>query len=183
MIAMAIAMKPSVLVADEPTTALDVTTQALVLEQLCNLTDEFDTSLVLITHDLSVVARIVDRVIVMYAGFIVETASSIPLYRTPAHPYTVGLLNSVPKLGVNAAAYRPVEGSLPDPRNEPHGCPFEPRCEWRLAKCKVEMPTLSPHLGDAKHLVACHNPVLPTEIRLGHPEVQRQQALAAKVSE
>jgi oligopeptide/dipeptide ABC transporter ATP-binding protein len=172
MIAMAIAMKPAILVADEPTTALDVTTQALVLEQLCNLTDEFGTSLVLITHDLSVVARIVDRVIVMYAGFVVESAPSVPLYRAPAHPYTVGLLNSVPRLGAGSG-YRPVEGSLPDARIAPIGCPFEPRCEWRLAKCKVEMPTLSSHLGDADHQIACHNPVLPSEIRIGHPGASR----------
>jgi len=183
MIAMAIAMKPAILVADEPTTALDVTTQALVLEQLCNLTEEFDTSLVLITHDLSVVARIVDRVIVMYAGFIVESAPSIPLYRTPAHPYTVGLLNSVPRLGGNATTYRPIEGSLPDARVEPHGCPFEQRCAWRLAKCKEEMPALKPHGGSVNHLVACHNPVLPTEIRLGRPEERLRRTSTTNMTE
>jgi oligopeptide/dipeptide ABC transporter ATP-binding protein len=175
MIAMAIAMKPAILVADEPTTALDVTTQALVLEQLCKLTDEYDTSLVLITHDLSVVARIVDRVIVMYAGFIVESAPSVPLYRSPAHPYTVGLLNSVPRLGAKDAAFRPVEGSLPDARIEPRGCPFEPRCEWRLSQCKDVMPMLAPHLGVSDHLIACHNPVLPTEIRVGHPTKRQRE--------
>jgi oligopeptide/dipeptide ABC transporter ATP-binding protein len=169
MISMAIAMRPQILVADEPTTALDVTTQALVLEQLCELTDQFNTSLVLITHDLSVVARIVDRVLVMYAGFIVESAASVPLYRAPAHPYTVGLLNSVQRLGANAGSYRPIEGSLPDPRTEPRGCPFEPRCEWRLPICSEEMPSLVPSFEDPDHLVACHNPVLPSEIRVGRP--------------
>ena len=134
MIAMALALTPKLLIADEPTTALDVTIQAQVLELLKRLTDETGTAAILITHDLGVVAGMTQRINVMYAGFIVESATTIELFANPAHPYTVGLLHSVPRLdAVEGSELIPIEGTPPDQRQAPVGCPFAPRCAWRLA--------------------------------------------------
>ncbi|MER3462715.1 MAG: peptide ABC transporter ATP-binding protein, partial [Armatimonadota bacterium] len=136
MIAMAIANEPDLLIADEPTTALDVTIQAQVLELLGRLTQEHRTALILITHDLGVVAGMADRVAVMYAGFIVEAATTAELFARPAHPYTVGLLHSIPRADErDGEELIPIEGRPPDMRELPVGCPFAPRCAWRLGVC------------------------------------------------
>jgi oligopeptide/dipeptide ABC transporter ATP-binding protein len=171
MIAMALALEPKLLIADEPTTALDVTIQAQVLELLKELTTERGTAVILITHDLGVVARMTRRVAVMYAGKIVESAPTADLFASPTHPYTVGLLHSVPRLEGEVGLLRPIEGSPPDLRTEPTGCPFAPRCAWRLDVCWGRMPDLDPvAAGDGDHRVACHNPVTPGEVGLARPD-------------
>ena len=154
MIAMALACNPKLLLADEPTTALDVTIQAQVLEILARLSSELGTAVIIITHNLGVVARYADRVNVMYAGKVVETASARELYRNPRHPYTVGLLKSVPRLDqVRKQKLEVIEGSPPDLVNMPEGCSFYPRCTYRVERCKTEMPPLMP-VGE-KHNSAC----------------------------
>ena len=175
MIAMALALEPKLLIADEPTTALDVTIQAQVLELLQELTAETGTAVILITHDLGVVARMTLRVAVMYAGMIVEAAPTALLFAAPKHPYTVGLLNSIPRLDADVGSLRPIEGSPPDLRQVPEGCPFAPRCAWRLDVCWERMPGLLPAEPSADapgsdHLVACHNPVTPREVALARPD-------------
>jgi len=174
MIAMALALEPKLLIADEPTTALDVTIQAQVLELLKKLTMETGTAVILITHDLGVVARMTRRVAVMYAGKVVESAPTGELFADPRHPYTVGLLHSIPRLDGDVGTLRPIEGSPPDLRREPDGCPFAPRCAWRLDTCWEQMPELLPlePASDvvAEHVVACHNPVTPTEVELARPD-------------
>ena len=131
MIAMGLACEPELIIADEPTTALDVTVQAQVLDLLKELTRESQAALVLITHDLGVVARYADRVNVMYAGKIVETGTARDIYNDPRHPYTLGLMNSVPKLNNGEKApLEPIEGQPPDLSNMPPGCSFEPRCPY-----------------------------------------------------
>jgi oligopeptide transport system ATP-binding protein len=182
MIAMALALEPKLMIADEPTTALDVTIQAQVLELLHRLTTEGGTSLVLITHDLGVVAGMTQRINVMYAGFIVETAPTAELFARPSHPYTVGLLHSIPRLDEERAdELIPIEGTPPDQRRAPVGCPFAPRCAWRLDVCWQQMPPLDPVRGaspdgrvvttgpDATHRVACHNPPTAREAAAGRP--------------
>ncbi len=181
MIAMALALEPKLMIADEPTTALDVTIQAQVLELISRLTGEAGTSLILITHDLGVVAGMTDRINVMYAGFIVETASTGDLFDKPSHPYTVGLLHSMPRVDEREGEpLIPIEGRPPDMRNEPVGCPFAPRCAWRLEACWSDNPSLAPLVegtavvttGDAvTHRVACHNPPTAEEAATGR--VQR----------
>ena len=145
MVAMALALEPKLMIADEPTTALDVTIQAQVLELISRLTTETGTSLILITHDLGVVAGMTDRINVMYAGFIVETATTGDLFERPSHPYTVGLLHSMPRLDAQEGEpLIPIEGRPPDMRREPRGCPFAPRCAWRIERCWTANPTLEP---------------------------------------
>jgi oligopeptide transport system ATP-binding protein len=154
MIAMALSCNPKLLLADEPTTALDVTIQAQILEIMARLSREFGTAVIIITHNLGVVARYADRVNVMYAGKIVETASARELYKNPLHPYTVGLLKSVPRLDqARKAKLEPIEGVPPDLINMPPGCPFYDRCTYRVDKCRQEMPPLMP-VGE-KHYAAC----------------------------
>ena len=179
MIAMALALEPKLLIADEPTTALDVTIQAQVLELLSRLTTESGTSLVLITHDLGVVAGMTDRINVMYAGFIVETATTGDLFESPSHPYTVGLLHSMPRVDAREGEpLIPIEGRPPDMRQAPRGCPFAPRCAWRLEACWTNNPPLAPVAGGvaivttgpaATHRIACHNPPHADEAELGRP--------------
>jgi oligopeptide/dipeptide ABC transporter ATP-binding protein len=179
MIAMALALEPKLMIADEPTTALDVTIQAQVLEILRRLTDESGTAVILITHDLGVVAGMTQRINVMYAGFIVESATTAELFENPAHPYTVGLLHSIPRLDeVRPAELVPIEGAPPDQRREPVGCPFAPRCAWRLEVCWREMPPLEPLQEGvrvvlsgpaATHRVACHNRPTAEEAAAGRP--------------
>jgi oligopeptide transport system ATP-binding protein len=174
MIAIALALEPKLLIADEPTTALDVTIQAQVLELLKRLTTETGTAVILITHDLGVVARMTRRVAVMYAGKVVESALTGELFANPKHPYTVGLLHSIPRLDGDVGMLRPIEGSPPDLRTEPRGCPFAPRCAWRLDACWEQMPDLLPPGSSVEpapeHLVACHNPVTPPEVELARPD-------------
>jgi oligopeptide/dipeptide ABC transporter ATP-binding protein len=179
MIAMALALQPKLLIADEPTTALDVTIQAQVLELLKNLTTERGTALILITHDLGVVAGMTQRINVMYAGFVVETATTSDLFARPSHPYTVGLLHSIPRIdGQAGEELIPIEGRPPDMRRAPVGCPFAPRCAWRLDDCWTANPAVRPLIaGDpfvatgsrATHLIACHNPPTQDEAIAGRP--------------
>jgi oligopeptide transport system ATP-binding protein len=179
MIAMALALEPKLLIADEPTTALDVTIQAQVLELLEKLTTESSTALILITHDLGVVAGMTQRINVMYAGFIVETATTKDLFANPSHPYTVGLLHSIPRLDEEVGEELiPIEGRPPDMRRAPAGCPFAPRCAWRVEACWTDNPSLRPLTEgerivttgpDATHRIACLNPPTPNEIRGGRP--------------
>jgi len=179
MIAMALALEPKLLIADEPTTALDVTIQAQVLELLSKLTTESSTALILITHDLGVVAGMTQRINVMYAGFIVETAPTGELFAHPSHPYTVGLLHSIPRLDEEGGEKLiPIEGRPPDMRNAPSGCPFAPRCAWRVEVCWTENPALTPVAPEgpvvmtgpkATHRIACHHPPTPNEVRGGRP--------------
>jgi len=154
MIAMALACKPRLIIADEPTTALDVTVQAQILDLLKELTRETQAALILITHDLGVVARYADRVAVMYGGRIVESASARDLYARPSHPYTRGLLASVPRLDGDATQRLvPIEGSPPDLSRLPPGCAFAPRCRQAIAQCSQERPKLR-SVG-SNHLMAC----------------------------
>ncbi len=154
MIAMALSCNPKLVLADEPTTALDVTIQAQVLEILARLSRELGTSIIIITHNLGVVARYADRVNVMYAGRIVETASAKRLYANPQHPYTVGLLTSVPRLDQERRQkLQVIEGVPPDLINLPEGCAFYDRCTFRVDRCKAEAPPLMP--VEDKHFAAC----------------------------
>jgi oligopeptide/dipeptide ABC transporter ATP-binding protein len=142
MIAMALVCRPKVLVADEPTTALDVTIQAQILELLSRLQDEMGMAVLLITHDLGVVAGHADRVVVMYAGQVVETASTTGLFDQPLHPYTEGLMAAVPRLDARAARLKAIPGQVPAATAWPTGCRFHPRCPHAWAKCAVEEPPL-----------------------------------------
>ncbi len=143
MIAMALACQPRLIIADEPTTALDVTVQAQILALLKELTRESGSAMILITHDLGVVARYADRVVVMYGGRIVETAPARPLYKTPRHPYTRGLMASVPRLdGDTERPLVPIEGQPPDLASLPPGCAFAARCKEATDRCRSERPSL-----------------------------------------
>ena len=156
MIAMALACSPRLIIADEPTTALDVTVQAQILDLLKELTRETGSSLLLITHDLGVVARYADRVAVMYGGRIVEAAPARELYKRPHHPYTRGLMASVPRLdGDTAQRLVPIEGQPPDLAQLPSGCAFAPRCRSVSDNCRSARPPLTQVA--ARHLKACFN--------------------------
>jgi oligopeptide/dipeptide ABC transporter ATP-binding protein len=154
MIAMALSCNPKLIIADEPTTALDVTIQAQVLELMKNLSQEFGVALIVITHNLGVVARYADRMNIMYAGKIIERGTSKEVYSNPRHPYTVGLLKSVPRLDLpRRAKLDPIEGQPPDLVNLPPGCSFRDRCRWAVDKCAVETPPLM-QVGEG-HWSAC----------------------------
>jgi oligopeptide/dipeptide ABC transporter ATP-binding protein len=155
MIAMAISNSPSLLIADEPTTALDVTIQAQVLEVLKRVQQETDAATILITHDLGIVAEMCDRVLVMYAGHIVESGDVATIFRSPRHPYTIGLMNSLPKLTEDEEWLEPITGAPPSLINLPTGCPFHPRCFLARERCKQEIPPLKPVEG-VGHQSACH---------------------------
>jgi oligopeptide/dipeptide ABC transporter ATP-binding protein len=157
MIAMALSTKPRLLIADEPTTALDVTIQAQVIELMKDLVDEFHMSILFITHDLGVIAQTADRVAVMYLGNLVETGTVRQVINSPAHPYTRGLLNSLPKLDDLEAPLTPVPGDIPSPLDRPSGCVFHTRCVESGAieeKCRTEIPVYTS--DSANHQVACH---------------------------
>ena len=157
MIAMALANDPRLLIADEPTTALDVTVQAQILELIANLQRETGTALVIITHDLGVVAEVADEVAVMYAGRIVEQAPVDELFARPEHPYTWGLLDSVPRLDRPVSeGLTPIPGRPPSLISPPGGCPFHPRCEYAMDECRSVLPPLEASPAGAGHLVACH---------------------------
>ncbi len=154
MIAMALSCNPKLLLADEPTTALDVTIQAQILELLTRLTRELGTSVIIITHNLGVVARYADRVNVMYAGRVIESATAVELYHKPKHPYTLGLLRSVPRLDqAQKARLDPIEGMPPDLINMGPGCSFQPRCRFAVDRCEKETPPLVS--TGSEHMVAC----------------------------
>jgi len=143
MIAMALSCNPVLLIADEPTTALDVTIQAQILDLMRNLQTEYNTAVMLITHDLGVVAGMTDRINVMYAGHIVETATTEELFANPRHPYTVGLLNSIPRLDAQRKAkLDPIRGLPPDLIDLPDMCPFLPRCDYARERCEQQNPPL-----------------------------------------
>ena len=154
MIAMGLACKPKLLIADEPTTALDVTIQAQIVELVKRLKQELNMAVIWITHDLSLLASLADRILVMYAGQIVESAPLDQLYANPRHPYTLGLLQSIPRLDeAQKAELKPVSGMPPDLMDYPRGCPFAARCPYVVDRCHVEDPTLE-LVGD-NHTVAC----------------------------
>jgi len=157
MIAMALACRPELLIADEPTTALDVTVQAQILELLRELSRELGMSLVLITHDLGVVAETAARVVVMYAGTVVERATVLSLFDRPRHPYTAGLFLSLPSHEGNEERLRPIEGTVPDAMSLPSGCRFHPRCPFAMPLCRERAPvlTLRSNPGEPPHESAC----------------------------
>lgn len=153
MIAMALSCNPELLIADEPTTALDVTIQAQILDLIYGLREKFNMAVLLITHDLGVVAEAADRVIVMYCGKIMETADVKSLFANPMHPYTLGLLNSIPKIDDESGGrLYMIKGMVPNPLHMPEGCPFSDRCDRCMDRCKKEMPTLKSVDG---HMVRC----------------------------
>ncbi len=158
MIAIALACNPKLLIADEPTTALDVTIQAQILELMKGLSKEFDTAVMLITHDLGVVAGTCEYVNVMYAGHVVESAPVKQIYESPAHPYTVGLLHSIPRLNdQRGIKLNPIAGQPPDLLNPPVGCPYAPRCPKVQSRCRRERPELMP-VGRGDQVAACFYP-------------------------
>jgi len=155
MIAMALACTPSLILADEPTTALDVTIQAQILELMKDLSRRFGVAMLIITHNLGVVARYADRVNVMYAGRIIERGTARELYANPRHPYTLGLLRSVPRLDEpRRARLDPIEGQPPDLMRLPGGCAFSPRCAFSVERCRVEIPPLQA-MDAGGHVSAC----------------------------
>jgi oligopeptide/dipeptide ABC transporter ATP-binding protein len=155
MIAMALACNPSLILADEPTTALDVTIQAQILELMQSLSKRLGVAMLIITHNLGVVARYADRVNVMYAGRIIERGSAAELYANPRHPYTLGLLRSVPRLDEpRRERLDPIQGQPPDLSRLPPGCAFAPRCAFRVARCEQQAPALEP-AGAGGHVAAC----------------------------
>lgn len=168
LIAMAFACNPKLIIADEPTTALDVTIQAQVLEVLKKLQLEHGTSLILITHDLSVVAHMADTVYVMYSGKIVEKSPLKPLYKDPLHPYTKGLLGSVPRLSDEGHTFIQIPDSVPNPMHKPSGCYFHPRCQYCTDICTKKMPPLKSY-GDGRQC-RCFHPLTGNrrEGRLNH---------------
>ncbi len=153
MIAMALSCNPALLIADEPTTALDVTIQAQILDLLHDLQARLGMAILIITHDLGVIAEIADDVLVMYAGKIVESAPVAAIFADPQHPYTIGLLGSIPRLGEYRDRLATIEGSVPSPANQPKGCRFSPRCPFADAHCREQQPPLRT-LGTG-HQVAC----------------------------
>ena len=153
-IAMALAYNPALLIADEPTTALDVTVQAQVLEMIKELRDKFGTSVLMITHDLGIIAEMCDEVSVMYAGSIVEHGTLEDIFDNTRHPYTQGLFNSLPNIKNRAARLKPIRGLMPDPANLPMGCAFADRCDYATERCRGEK-TRKQWLTDS-HFVQCH---------------------------
>ena len=155
MIAMSISNSPSLLIADEPTTALDVTIQAQVLDVMKRVQAETHAATILITHDLGIVAEMCDRVLVMYAGHIVESGDVETIFRSPRHPYTIGLMNSLPKLTGDEEWLEPIAGAPPSLIDLPSGCPFHPRCFLARERCREEVPPLR-EIDASGHLSACH---------------------------
>ena len=157
MIAMALVNDPDLLIADEPTTALDVTTQAQILKLMTTLQQEFDSAIIMITHDLGVIAEIADDVVVMYAARVAEKGPVDALFNRPQHPYTWGLLGSLPRLDVEVERLVQIQGQPPSLLNPPRGCRFHPRCPYVMSICKTDEPQLEPVMGDDPgHLQACH---------------------------
>ncbi|WP_350343470.1 ABC transporter ATP-binding protein [Proteinivorax tanatarense] len=153
-IAIALACNPQLLIADEPTTALDVTIQAQVLKLMKNLKEEFKTSMIMITHDLGIVANICDKVAIIYTGYTVEYATKRELYTNPLHPYTQGLFGSIPSIDEDEARLKPIKGLMPEPTEIPNGCPFNPRCQKVMPICLKELPNRV-EVKDG-HFVNCH---------------------------
>jgi peptide/nickel transport system ATP-binding protein len=156
MIAMALINDPDLLIADEPTTALDVTTQAQILNLMKKLQQDFGSAIVMITHDLGVIAEIADDIVVMYAARVAEQAPVDNLFRRPHHPYTWGLLGSLPRLDINVDRLTQIQGQPPSLLNPPHGCRFHPRCPYVMEICKETEPSLDPVSHDPMHFQRCH---------------------------
>ena len=173
MIAMAMALNPALLIADEPTTALDVTVQAQVLQMINRLQQEFGTAVILITHDLGVIAEVADDVVVMYGGMVMEQADRVTTFKHYHHPYTEGLLQSLPAYGGERERLRAIPGTPPSPINVPAGCPFAARCPYVMDRCRTELPSLEFAGDEPDHLSRCWLP---------HNTAARQ-ALRAKLAE
>jgi peptide/nickel transport system ATP-binding protein len=156
MIAMALINDPDLLIADEPTTALDVTTQAQILSLMKRLQDDFGSAIIMITHDLGVIAEIADDVVVMYAAKIVEHANVYDLFNRPQHPYTWGLMGSLPRIDRDVERLTQIPGQPPSLLRPPNGCRFHPRCPYVMEVCKTQEPRLVPTQRDPNHLQACH---------------------------
>ncbi len=165
MIAMALACNPSILIADEPTTALDVTVQAQILELIKSLQESLGMGVILITHDLGVIAETADKVAVMYASHIVEYSIADEIYYNPLHPYTVGLLGSIPKLNIESDRLMTIEGTVPVPTNYPPGCNYAARCPYATPLCISDEPLLIEH--ETGHWAACHH---WDEVKIKRPE-------------
>jgi oligopeptide/dipeptide ABC transporter ATP-binding protein len=169
MIAMALACEPRLLIADEPTTALDVTIQAQILDLMRTLQGETGTAIILITHDLGVVAELADEVVVMYAGRVVERAPVQTLFDDPQHPYTIGLLGSIPRLDAQRSRLASIEGQVPSPLRLPRGCSFAERCPFADAQCRAAAPALLEVA--AQHWSACWKaPLDPQVLMAGRPQ-------------
>ncbi len=153
MIAMALACKPKLLIADEPTTALDVTIQAQVLDLMNELKQKINASIIFITHDLGVIAEMSDRVMVMYAGKVVEVAKTLDIFKHPKHPYTIGLIGSKPDMATESSRLHVIPGNVPDLSNVPSGCPFHTRCEKAMDVCKEKFPDET--ILDGEHRISC----------------------------
>lgn len=154
MIAMALACEPKLLIADEPTTALDVTIQAQVLDLMNELKKEINASIIFITHDLGVIAEMSDRVMVMYAGKVVEVSTTENIFKNPKHPYTIGLISSKPDMATKSSRLHVIPGNVPDLNNLPNGCPFYPRCSHVMDECKESFP--KEVMLEQDHLIACY---------------------------
>jgi oligopeptide transport system ATP-binding protein len=159
MIAMALLCQPRLLIADEPTTALDVTVQAQIMELMAEIRAEFGTAIILITHDLGIVADTCERTLVMYGGQIMETGPTDKLFERPTHPYTLGLLRAVPRIDRDDETLSTIAGEPPDMSRLPKGCPFTPRCAWAHGPCPTVRPELLPAKGFPELRRACHAPV------------------------
>jgi peptide/nickel transport system ATP-binding protein len=156
MIAMALINEPDLLIADEPTTALDVTTQAQILNLMNKLQEEFDTAIIMITHDLGVVAEVADDVVVMYAGKVAEEGTVDEIFTRPHHPYTWGLLGSLPRIDADVERLVQIQGQPPSLLHPPAGCRFHPRCPYAMRVCTDVVPALLPITGSPQHVQACH---------------------------
>jgi len=170
-IAIALACNPSLLIADEPTTALDVTIQAQVLEMMKDLRKEFNTSMIMITHDFGIVAETCDRVAIMYAGEIMESGTLRDIFKDARHPYTIGLFGAIPNLEVETEYLYQIEGLMPDPMDLPPGCPFSPRCSYAEELCRSENPGKT-EVGGEDHIVKCHIHAGALEVK----EIRREAA-------
>ena len=178
MIAMALALNPKLLIADEPTTALDVTVQAQILQLIKRLQAEFGIAVILITHDLGVIAGVADRVIVMYAGKPMEYADKRTLYHEPHHPYTEGLVASLPQGATRGARLSPIPGQPPSLLRVPRGCPFHPRCGYAVERCRSAEPPLQQVAGGSAHRSACWLP--PDVIGTSETSVARRREAAGR---
>ena len=179
MIAMALALEPKLIIADEPTTALDATVQAQILDLLLRLQQELGTALIMITHDLGVIADIADEVMVMYAGRAAEKAPKRDIFYAPHHPYTKGLLESIPSSKAAGGRLKPIPGSPPSLINLPSGCKFHPRCGYVFDKCLAEEPVLHPVAESGWHLSACWLPATAAGLSAEAEEL-REQVVAAE---
>jgi len=180
MIAMALSLSPRLIIADEPTTALDATVQAQIVDLLLRLQQESGTALIMITHDLGVVADIADDVMVMYGGRAVEKASKRDVFYSPHHPYTKGLLESIPSSSAAGGRLRPIPGSPPSLINLPSGCKFHPRCGYVMDRCLAEEPRLRPVSGDGYHVSACWLPAQAAGLSQQAEELRAETAREAR---